>query len=357
MTEHLWDITPFDPATATEADWDAIHALQTRTRAERHPDDAPPTREHSIASLRDQPSFLDLRAWTGRVPGAVEVAGLAIVIFLRTEENQHLAQFDLNVAADRRRQGLGTQLLARIAMEAAASGRRLLITTTFSNVPAGAICMAHLGAQVALESHSNQLVLAAVDPALLATWQARAQQGAPEFELGLWEGPYPEAELPAIVDLTLAVNEVPFGDLEIEQVRFSAEHLRSQEAALAAQGKERWTYYVRERATGILAGYSEVMWQAARPTIVEQGITAVWPQYRGRGLGRWLKAAMIAKILRELPQARFVRTDNADSNAPMLKINQELGFRPYQSEIIWQVPVDQVRAYLATRGQVPAAAG
>jgi mycothiol synthase len=108
-------------------------------------------------------------------------------------------------------------------------------------------------------------------------------------------------------------------------------------------GATRWTMYVREDATGTLAGYTQVYFRPSRPAVAQQGCTAVWPQYRNHGLGRWLKAAMLAKIRRDRPTVRYVRTDNADMNAPMLKINQELGFRPYCSETLWQVEIAAVR--------------
>ena len=56
---------------------------------------------------------------------------------------------------------------------------------------------------------------------------------------------------------------------------------------------------------------------------------------------------MLREVRQEWPELRYVRTGNADSNAAMLKINYELGFKPYRSQTIWQVGLAQVQAYLA----------
>jgi GNAT superfamily N-acetyltransferase len=114
------------------------------------------------------------------------------------------------------------------------------------------------------------------------------------------------------------------------------------------RGIERWSVAVRDTGTGALAGFTEVIWDPGKPLMLTQGFTGVWPRYRGRGLGRWLKAVMLERVLAERPMVRHVHTGNADTNAAMLRINQDLGFQPYQAETLWQVELDQAQAYLAS---------
>ena len=75
-------------------------------------------------------------------------------------------------------------------------------------------------------------------------------------------------------------------------------------------------------------------------------MTGVFPTFRNKGLGRRLKAEMLEKVIADRPQVKYVRTDNADMNAPMMKINSELGFKPYIAECVWQVETEKVSDYL-----------
>jgi GNAT superfamily N-acetyltransferase len=112
---------------------------------------------------------------------------------------------------------------------------------------------------------------------------------------------------------------------------------------------ERWSAYVRQRSSGRFAGYTEVVWRRSQPDVLHQWDTGVVHEFRNRGIGRWLKAAMIEKVQRDRREVTEVRTGNAATNASMLRINHEMGFKPYQTSYTWQVETDDVLAYLEGR--------
>ena len=55
---------------------------------------------------------------------------------------------------------------------------------------------------------------------------------------------------------------------------------------------------------------------------------------------------MIQKVLTERPVVKRIRTGNANSNAPMLAINTELGFKLYKSDVVWQLEMTKLKDYL-----------
>ena len=346
MTKLPVTIRPFDLAAASDAEYAALNRHFNLAKAEILPDDPPTPLEEMVARMRNIPPFVSLHPWAGWSVDSEEILASAFVSFLKTEENTHLAQFEISVDPEYRRRGVGRELLRLAAGVARQEGRRLMMTGTNGRVPAGAAFMERIGAERGLEEHTNQLVLADLDPALLGQWQAEGQERAVGFTLGFWDGPYPEDEIGAIAALNEVMNTAPREKLDMEDMHFTPEQLRQMEQMMTAAGTLRWTLYASEGGTGRFAGFTEVTWNPNRPLVVSQGGTGVFPEFRGLGLGRWMKAAMLERVLRDRPEAKFVRTGNADSNVAMLGINQALGFKPYLSHCVWQVETDTVLAYV-----------
>ena len=339
-------LKPFDFRNANDEEYVLFNNCRNRIRAERLPDDPPIPLKETIQTFKNIPPFVHLAIWAMWDEEKSTMVGYGLAQ-LSLEDNLHMAQITINVTPRFRRMGLGRQLLAEIVKLARTKRRRLLITSTVDRIPAGEAFMTRIGAERGLETHTNQLVIGDLDQDLLSKWVDRAMERAAGFEVGLWEGSYPEEDMDAIVSLYGLLNQQPLGDLDVEEIKITADQLRQIEQSVFARGFERWTYYVRERATEKFAGYTETLWNPNRAEIISQEMTGVFPEYRNRGIGRWLKAVMLQKILADRSQAKYVRTQNADVNAPMLKINTELGFKPYTSECVWQVAGDQASSYLS----------
>lgn len=324
----------------------ALNRIINRIRLERLPDDPPMPMQELVQQMRNLPDFVDLKMWCVWDESHTEIIAHGNVGLMQMKENRHLAQFDIIVQKEYRRQGLGRQLLALVVEACQADHRRLLIVDTSNRIPGGEAFLNRLGGQKGLVGHVNQLKLSDLDRSLVDQWLAQGQKNSEEFELGVWEGSYPEDQLAEIAQLLDLINQQPLGDLEIEEMHISPEQLRQIEKMDAARGNKRTTFYLMEKATGKFAGYTETIWNANRPEILRQDMTGVYPEYRGKGLGRWLKAAMLDRVMKEHPEIKYVRTQNADMNAAMLKINNELGFQPYNAITTWQIDIDKVLDYL-----------
>ncbi|WP_162393698.1 GNAT family N-acetyltransferase [Deinococcus kurensis] len=319
-----------DHTALTEEFARALVAHLNRLRAESHPDDPPADPANVWGQMQHLPPVLELDFWT------VEEGGV-IVAHARTQlltvgENGHLAELELLVSPAARGRGLGRTLLGRAARAMRARGRTLLIAQTNDRVPAGEAFARRAGFQPGLSNHVNRLLLTDIPGGLLDAWTTRPDDG---YSLEVWTDGVPEADLDAYAALLNVMNSAPRDDLDLEDHRTTPEEVRSMETLARAGGRTAVVAVVRA-PDGTLAGLTDVSWRPAQPRIISQGNTGVLPAHRGHGLGRWLKAATVREVQRLNPQATEIRTQNADSNGPMLKINTDLGFRPFMASTVWQ---------------------
>jgi GNAT superfamily N-acetyltransferase len=79
------------------------------------------------------------------------------------------------------------------------------------------------------------------------------------------------------------------------------------------------------------------------PQFIDQGFTGVRADARGRGLGKWLKAAMLLHVREIYPGLQTVITGNASSNGPMLAINKAMGFKQHRAGNEYQISLKKLR--------------
>lgn len=346
MVGEKFSIEEFVPKEASEEAFEAFVALENLYLSETDPDDPPHTIEYRRSRLYNIPeTVVRPYFWVVRANAGVEMVGYCSS-FNPLQDNLHLSPFTIYVHPEWRQQGIGKALLKVFVEMAEKEQRRTLITFEYENIEAGAVFGKRMGAEKGLASTENQAKVAEVDRELMRKWIEGGKERTDGFEVGFWEGLPPEKELTSVAELLEVMNTAPWDDLDIEEFQFTPERIREEHANDVNSGTVHLWAYARETETGELAGFTDAAWNPGQGYMLSQYNTGVLPKFRRKGLGRWLKAEMFEKIVVRFPEVKFIRTANAASNAPMLKINYEMGFELYKTSVVLQVEIKKVKAYL-----------
>lgn len=334
---------PLDLRQATENEYAGLSEFKNRMNREYYPDDPPIQLEEHVQSWKNMPNSI----YEAYAKWSSSNSEIFAYYEIRVGGNEHLADFMIEILPEYRNQGIGRQALKLLLLFAKKHKRTLLTSFTNDHIPASEILFEHLGARRGLVMNMNQLKVSEFDKTLVQKWLRRSEEKFLEFELSFLDGAYPEKIIDKIAALRQeSGNDQPRADLDTKDMKITPDFLREMEQIIFATGNRRWTMYLMDRANGKAVGLTEMFWNPNRPVILNQGFTGVYSAYRNQGLGRWLKAEMMQKILREHPDVEFIRTGNANSNAPMLKINNEMGFKSYIVNTVWQVETEKIEKYL-----------
>jgi mycothiol synthase len=256
---------------------------------------------------------------------------------LNDPENAHVAWTELSVHPDHRRKGLGRALLADLAAQAEGQHAELLFMgMTNDRVPSGEPFLTAMGAKAGLPMKTNQLALADVDRRQVADWAKVEPAG---YRLERIDHVVPAKLVTAYIQASDGINDMPRGDLKMGDWKLTEEQVRDRENWFKQVGTEWWLLVAVDETTGEGAGFSDVTYDPKQPWVIWQQGTGVNRAHRGHKLGLWMKAVMLDRILRERPESKFIRTGNANTNAQMLGINTQLGFRVAWQSMLWQLPI------------------
>jgi len=113
--------------------------------------------------------------------------------------------------------------------------------------------------------------------------------------------------------------------------------IREAEARRIAQGRFTYTTAAVHSASGELAAYTQMGGTPETPGRLNQYDTFVRRSHRGHRLGIAVKAPNLRALQANLAQPAALHTWNAPENAPMIAVNDKLGFRPVAQRTQWEL--------------------
>lgn len=278
--------------------------------------------------------------WDGEAPetfAAWDDGRLAGIVAVHTSEwdNRHLAWGEVLVHPDLRGAGRGSELLGFAEHRARELGRTSFgldgWDATETNRFAARHSLPRKGAAI-----KRRQTLSRVDRSELEQLYDEARTAASAYELLRLRGRTPEELVGAVAEMTAAINDAPTDDLDVEDEVFPVERVMAYEAAQEARNRRLYRVVARHRDTGALAGHTVVVVEAERPSLGDQHDTSVVAAHRGHRLGLLLKTAMLRWLAEEEPALATIDTWNMESNAPMIGVNERLGYEVLGRELQFQ---------------------
>jgi GNAT superfamily N-acetyltransferase len=282
--------------------------------------------------------FVQLAA--GDPGGAVLGVG---VMEVPLRDNLHSADVTVGVHPEHRRRGAGRAIVERMAALAAAEGRRSL--NALVDVPV-AVVDSHPGAPFArsvgfvatMPGNSRYLVvpLGADKTEELRRIVSTAREAA-DYRTFTFTTPWPEEYIEDQCELGRRMStDEPAGDGDREEEVWNAERIHEGDALEKARGVWKLAAVAQDVRSGRLVAFSELVLSPDAPTEAGQMATLVHPEHRGHRLGLAVKLANVEALAAAAPSVRRIVTGNAAENAPMIAVNDMMGFEIAGAGWFWQ---------------------
>jgi ribosomal protein S18 acetylase RimI-like enzyme len=266
-------------------------------------------------------------AWLASDAEGVPVGSAFLRLFTKEGQDQR-AELEIAVHPAERRTGVGSALLDAAVSAARSDGRRSLVSRVRAGSPGDGFLAAR-GFRRVLALTFARLPLPEAD---LGSVTRIAESPHPGYELTHWDGVVPPELAHTYADSRRAMDDMPMEDSDQGIDVWDVERVVAVAEVVLERGDALHTVAVVDRSDGSIVGFSELVVPGDGRGDAQHYGTGVLPEHRGHALGLWMKADSIRRTRLRYPELAGLLTDTADSNAPMIGINDTLGYRPTHRE-------------------------
>lgn len=326
-------ITDLDPSD--EAEMSEFHAVYEAAQSfGREATATSWERDELQAAMLEQATRRFRHGLCGRVGGRMVATAYVEGNLL---DNLDLCELQVNVLPDHRRQGFGSAMLGRAEEVARERGRSTLLAMVdwpYDAHPEGdgqpgiEFGRVH-GFTMSLVEIQRRLELP-VEESTLDRLAAGAAEKHAGYTLRSWAGPVPDELLQGWAEVTSSLmTEAPTGDIDREPETPDPAVVREAEALAAQQKRELYATAALD-AEGTVVAYTNFGVNTEGSPRAYQWGTLVRPEHRGHRLGLAVKVANLRQLQAARPDLGQVVTWNAEVNAHMIGVNEEMGFVPVE---------------------------
>lgn len=267
---------------------------------------------------------------------------------LPLRDNLASAEVTVAVHPAQRRRGVGTAIVDAMAERGRAGGRSVLNSIVDAPIDRVADDASlwfgpKVGFEVMLSGNIRHLAVP-LEAGHLEELRAEVERArdASAYCIRTFEAPWPAryVEDQCALFRSMSTDE-PHGDEGHEEEVWDADRVRENDALRVARGARYLIAVAEHRATGRLVACTELLLAADAPGQAWQMLTVVRPAHRGHRLGLAVKIANAAALARLAPEVRLIITGNAAVNAPMIAVNEMMGFEIASEGNFWQKRLDR----------------
>ncbi|WP_237224646.1 GNAT family N-acetyltransferase [Rothia nasisuis] len=330
-------IRPID--ITSDSDMEQLNTLDSACHEKLYGFPSTTTVEERRAILAPS-SYHENHRWVAEVQG--QILGI-VLVSLPLKENLDGLTFLLAVHPDAEGRGL-EEALTRHALAAAIEPSGRTHITYYGNLMQGeskdapALPINRVAALLGLEPKNSAITRIAPLPLPASLVQAADHKKMTDstYTFEVWDQEIPEQYLESAATAyhQLEVDE-PTGEAYQEAADFTPERLREIEAKTRAAGEG--IIYAAALSQGKVVALTALTYPVHPGNVSAwQESTVVMPEHRGRGLSRTLKVLSHTRLPVSAPHIQQIITMNSAVNPAMIKVNEELGYRPVWEEICYQ---------------------
>jgi GNAT superfamily N-acetyltransferase len=342
----------FDIATATNDEWNSLHEYRRKYHFEDSPKDPMVTDQAFEESIKGQMLYMGIQPFVYGVFDNDQMIGMFFFGFFKEESpsyvgNEKMSMFTIELLKKYRQQGIGSFAL-KILAETCEKYNKSIFSCN-SNLPEVKKFYDAIGAKIVQSQVENRLSFSDIDWSMINDWIQEGEQTNRDSKIQIINGKIPDdIVLEFIKSFNESAKDQPRDDSSMGDMILTIDELRKMEETEKSAGIKSLFALTIEK-NGEISGFSNLKILPGREKLLSQGLTGVPKRFRGRKLGKWVKANLLLFVKENFPESESIVTGNAESNAPMLYINNKLGFKKYKEQVMAQVYLENIKQYLHSK--------